>query len=495
MKIDQGVRDQVTRILDENSARHVSVILQAPTPELDIVLAEAMKRPLLGTQAPLPLPAGKKNRRSQFDRSLALGPAATIGKQIEDNEKRVGLLLNNALVSNSRLARQSDDRGIPSTIWLAGAAVMTMDRDDIAKIPTQMPNAVAVFPNRRITVPPRMQAQSVPKEIEQRSQYTWGLEVSGALSCWGAFNARGAEVKVAVLDTGVEASHPDLIGQVVAFAEFDANGNTFNSGVSNAYDDNGHGTHVSGTIAGGNASGRWIGMAPLAKIIAAKVLKNGKGTDAQILAGMAWAVQHGAHILNLSLGGWTEGIDVIDTYTTSILKANSLGIPVVAAIGNEGGGTSGSPGTDFYAFGVGATDFLDRAAGFSGGRTHVIQKSMSINPKHLPLIYIKPDLAAPGVDVYSAKLGGKWEYLSGTSMATPHVSGALAILLSGIGGKGLPSHDVRSIKGWDRFDVLRDLLLGSARKLGENGQNARFGHGRLDIASAYSNALNLKHIN
>lgn len=493
MKANPRLQEQVTRILDENASKTVSIIVQAPTPELELVRSEALKRPLLGARATLPAPA---NQSSKQPRQHAASPQPTsLSKQKQSNEKLVGRLLSNTLVSNSRLARRSDTRGMPSTIWLAGAAVVEMDRDDIAQIPTQMPEAIAVFPNRRILVPPKIQAVSVPSEIERLSQYTWGLETTGAMTCWGAFNARGAGVKVGVLDTGVDAKHPDLAGKVVAFAEFDPHYNIIKEGVKNAYDDDGHGTHVAGTIVGGKSSGRWIGMAPEAQIIAAKVLKNGSGTDAQILAGMAWAVQQGAHVLNLSLGDWTEGIDVIDTYTTSILKANRLGVPVVAAIGNEGGGTSGSPGTDYYALGVGATDFADRAAGFSGGRTHVIKKSDFFPDHALPLIFIKPDISAPGVDVFSAKRGGKWEYLSGTSMAAPHVSGALAVLLSGIGAKGLPAHDIRTMKNWTRVDVLRDLLLGSACELGENGQNARYGHGRLNVAAAYGNALNLKHLN
>ncbi|HVL75801.1 MAG TPA: S8 family serine peptidase, partial [Noviherbaspirillum sp.] len=352
----------------------------------------------------------------------------------------------------------------------------------------------AVFPNRRISVPPRMQSAAIPAEIEKRTHYAWGLETSGALTCWGAFGARGAGVKVGVLDTGVEARHPDLVGKVVAFAEFGPNNAMLKAGVTHAYDDDGHGTHVCGTIAGGNASGRWIGMAPEAQLIAAKVLKNGVGSDAQILAGMAWAIQQGAHVLNLSLGGWSAGIDVIDTYTNSILQANGVGVPVVTAIGNEGSGTSGSPGTDYFSIGVGATDILDRAAGFSGGRTHVIHASPAFKQKDLPIIFIKPDLSAPGVDVYSCKRGGRWGYESGTSMAAPHVSGAFALLLSGIGANRLPPHDLRRLSNWDRVDVLQSLLLGSALELGEKGKNARFGHGRLDIAAAYSNALNLKYL-
>ena len=137
-----------------------------------------------------------------------------------------------------------------------------------------------------------------------------------------------------------------------------------------------------------------------------------------------------ADVISLSLGGLRMSPDVLDTYTRTILNANRLGIPVVVAAGNDGSQTTGSPGNDVFAFTVGATDIADRPAGFSGGRTQVITTSRYIDPKYLPLVYSKPEVTAPGVDVYSAVPGGKWAVYNGTSMATPHVAGAMALLLS-----------------------------------------------------------------
>jgi len=111
--------------------------------------------------------------------------------------------------------------------------------------------------------------------------------------------------------------------------------------------------------------------------------------------------------LSLSLGGLRMSPDVLDTYTRTILNANRLGIPVVVAAGNDGSQTTGSPGNDVFAFTVGATDIADRPAGFSGGRTQVITTSRYIDPKYLPLVYSKPEVTAPGVDVYSAVPGGR----------------------------------------------------------------------------------------
>jgi len=125
-------------------------------------------------------------------------------------------------------------------------------------------------------------------------------------------------------------------------------------------------------------------MAPEAEIFGGLVLNGGSGTDAQILAGMQWAIQKGADVISMSLGGLRMTPDVMDTYTRMIISANRLGIPVVVAIGNAGHQTSGGPGNDYFAFAVGATDVEDRAAGFSGGRTQIITASRYIRQKYGP---------------------------------------------------------------------------------------------------------------
>jgi subtilisin family serine protease len=237
-----------------------------------------------------------------------------------------------------------------------------------------------------------------------------------------------------------------------------------------------HGTHVCGTIAGGNASGQWIGVAPDAKLAVARVIEQEGGTDAQVLAGLGWVLSQGVDVISMSLGGLTLGVNPPDTYTTAILKSLQAGAPVVIAIGNDGSQTSGSPGNDYLALSVGATDIQDRAAGFSGGRSLVVEQSKVIPPQYLPLVYSKPDVSAPGVAIMSSVPGDEYKSLNGTSMATPHTSGALALLLS--------ATSIRGVDPAKRAWLLQDLLIGSVRELGESGQDHRYGFGRIDVLRA-----------
>ena len=149
----------------------------------------------------------------------------------------------------------------------------------------------------------------------------------------------------------------------------------------------------------------------------------------------------------------------------------------VAAIGNDGDGTGGSPGSDVFALSVGATDVDDRVAGFSSGRTQVVTESAVIRPGLLPLPYPKPDVSAPGVAVESSVPGGGWAVFNGTSMATPHTTGAVALLLSAT--TGLANVDRR-----DRVATVIDLLIGGVRELGESGQDHRYGFGAVDVLGA-----------
>lgn len=232
----------------------------------------------------------------------------------------------------------------------------------------------------------------------------------GAPSAWEA-GFDGTGVRVAVLDTGVDADHPDLDGKVVAEANF--------SDAPTADDIDGHGTHVASTIAGSGAAsdGQNRGVAPGAEILNGKVLDDfGGGSDSSVLAGMEWAVAQGADVINMSLGaGPTDGTDPLSMAVNELTE--SSGALFVIAAGNSGPVSVSTPGTADLALTVGAVDDGDQLADFS-----------STGPRSGDYA-IKPEITAPGVDIDAAEAGGSgYVELSGTSMATPHIAGAAAIL-------------------------------------------------------------------
>ena len=369
------------------------------------------------------------------------------------------------------------------SFWTSKSMLIDCSKEDLARLPKEMPNAQAVYPNRQLRVPRLVAIRNMPIPIRENKISSWGLQKIGALATWGAYGGKGKGIRVGVLDTGVDASHPDLRGKVAEWAELDPEGNVISG--SKPHDSDKHGTHCCGVIAGGNHSEQWIGVAPEAKLVVALVLNGEKGgTDAQILAGIDWLVEQGVHVISMSLGGLTMDPETPSTYTEAILTCLRAGIPVVTAIGNEGSQTTGSPGNDIFAFSVGATDYLDHAAGFSGGRTQILRKSQYIAPENLPLPYSKPEVSAPGVAIQSCVPGSKYEAFNGTSMATPHVAGAIALLLSN-------TSILQTTKAAERGFLIQDLLTGSVEELGESGQNHRFGFGRIDILRAIGFAREL----
>ncbi|MFG1893429.1 S8 family peptidase [Micromonospora zamorensis] len=229
----------------------------------------------------------------------------------------------------------------------------------------------------------------------------------------------GRGTTVAVLDTGADFTHPDLVGRVADRADFTAEG-------GDAVDHNGHGTHVASTIAGTGAAahGQRRGVAPDAKLVIGKVLDDhGSGADSGIIAGMEWAATR-ADVINMSLGGSDpdDGNDPLSLAVDGLSR--STGALFVIAAGNSGGAIS-SPGSAASALTVGAVDRNDNLADFSS-RGPLVTSNVA-----------KPELVAPGVDIVAARAAGTnlqdpidryYEAISGTSMASPHVAGAAALL-------------------------------------------------------------------
>ena len=259
----------------------------------------------------------------------------------------------------------------------------------------------------------------------------------GTKSARQSFGVTGAGIGICVVDTGVDPSHEQLDnGKVVGFADFTVN--PVVEGVENAYDDHypGHGTHVSSIAAGAGENGidsDLKGVAPEALIYAAKVLDaSGSGPDPQVISGVEWCtVQPGVKIISLSLGSQVTS-DGDDALSLVVDLAVAQGIVVVAAAGNSGAepDTIGSPGSARSAITVGAAAEWSApasAANFSEGAflAWFSSRGPTIDGR------IKPDVIAPGMSIKAAEANTTNGYIpmSGTSMATPFVSGAVALAL------------------------------------------------------------------
>ncbi len=244
----------------------------------------------------------------------------------------------------------------------------------------------------------------------------------GAQGAW-ALGYTGANVTVAVVDTGINYTHPDLGGCLGPGCKV-AGGYDFVNGDPDPMDDNGHGTHVAGIIA---ASGGTSGVAPDSTLLAVKVLDvNGTGMSSWVIAGIDWAVANGADIVSMSLGASSQPPDEFESIVAIVAdQAVRRGVVVVVAAGNDGPGTGtlSSTAAGRYTIAVGASD----DAGTVAGGDDAVASFSSRGPAAFGRI--APDLAAPGVGINSTWYDGGYRSLSGTSMATPHVSGAAALLL------------------------------------------------------------------
>ncbi|WP_338898060.1 S8 family serine peptidase [Streptomyces sp. TG1A-60] len=242
-------------------------------------------------------------------------------------------------------------------------------------------------------------------------QMTWGLQAIRA----NLSGLTGRDVKIAVLDTGVDTDHPDLAGRIEETASFVPG--------ESVEDGNGHGTHCIGTAAGpaNPQQGPRYGVACDARVLAVKVLSNaGSGSDGQILAGMAWAVARGARVISMSLGGRVRPGELFpQTYEKLAQRALERGTVIVAAAGND---SSRPPQIEPVSRPANCPSILAVAA-LDKALTPSFFSNGGINSQGGEV-----NIAAPGRDVRSAAPGGGHQHLSGTSMATPHVAGVLALL-------------------------------------------------------------------
>lgn len=281
-------------------------------------------------------------------------------------------------------------------------------------------------------------ADVFPSDPDWGNQY--GLINIRAPQGW-AFTTGSSSIIIAVIDTGIDLNHPDLAGKIVQGVDL------FNNDAI-PQDDNGHGTHVAGIAAA--ISNNSIGVAGVswgARLMPIKVLNaGGNGTYADVANGIIWATDHGAQVINLSLGGSNPS----QTLQNAVDYAIARGVILVAAAGNTGANQVLYPAHYADVIAVAATDNSNTRAGFSNYGPEI-------------------DLSAPGVSIYSTSIGG-YGYRNGTSMATPYVSG-LAAILRGIPGNATPSS-------------IAQQMQSTALDLGSSGWDDFYGYGLIQMDAA-----------
>lgn len=291
------------------------------------------------------------------------------------------------------------------------------------------------------------------------------LRAIGIPTLW-AKGYEGAGVKIAILDTGIDPQHPDVANRVLAMADL--------TDESDPTDRNGHGTHVASIAAGSGAAsnGQYIGVAPKAKLLIGKVLRaDGSGRMSMVIAGIEWAVNQGAQVINLSLGarGSSDGNDPTSLMVDRAVEAADT--VVVVAAGNEGPAekTIGAPAAARQAITVGAVEDNGQIADFSS-------RGPTLDSR------VKPDLVLTGVSITAARATGttlgqpvneRYTTMRGTSMAAPHVTGVVALMLG-----ANPALNPASIKS---------ILMSSTRSL-NLPPNAQ-GNGMLDPTRALAVAV------
>lgn len=329
--------------------------------------------------------------------------------------REVGAQLSQLHASGiTRVATSSDFRTTRLPSWSDGEALL-LERLGVAVLGVEPERAV------RASAGGDLVRHVEPERYVHASAHADAAELSWGLEALGVELPRrwdGAGVQVAVLDTGVDAAHPDLPDDLVAVSLVDGEG---------PEDGNGHGTHTAGTVCGQPADGPAYGVAPAVSLLIGKVLgSSGSGREADVLAGVELAVDRGARVVSMSLGSVAvpgESYSRVFEDVAADLLAEGPGVVLVAAAGNESDRSRGvvaplgRPASSPSVLAVGALDRSLAVADFSNAASGADAGQV--------------DIAAPGTDVLSAWLGGERRTLSGTSMATPHVSGVLALILQG----------------------------------------------------------------
>ncbi len=313
--------------------------------------------------------------------------------------------------------------------------------------------------------------------------WSWAISRVAADIVWRHLGVTGYGATIAILDTGIDPTHPLLAGKLRGWIEFDRKGRPVCSSPRDTY---GHGTWVASIAAGGDTNTYIFGVAPYANIISALVLPGGYGTAAQVLAGLEWSLEpydcRGVKlgikpdVVSMSFGATANYSNV---FLQAIAKLIENGIVPVAAIGNSGPHTTSNPGNIWGVIGVGATNFDNNVAWFSSYEDVEWPDPPSTWPFRgtYQRVYRKPDLVAPGIDVPGAFPGELLAIGSGTSASTPIVAGIAAMVSRILASKGF--------NGVKLVEEVYSIITSTATPIDTPGS----GNGLVNAFRAISKAL------
>lgn len=294
-----------------------------------------------------------------------------------------------------------------------------------------------------------VEALAKPQSSQPTETIPWGIDRIDADLAWAA--TTGDPVRVAVIDTGIDLTHPDLASNIIG-------GYNAINPTKSANDDNGHGSHVAGIIGAIDNEIGVIGVGPAIDLYAVKVLdRRGSGWLSDIIEGLDWAITNGMQVVNMSFG--TSSYN--ESFETAVKKVNDAGIVQVAAAGNSGpdDNTVIYPAKFAEVIAVSATDQTDTIASWSSRGPEV-------------------DLAAPGVSIYSTYKGQTYKTLSGTSMASPHVAGTAALVLT------RTDKCDTDLNGVCTPAEVQQRLEATAQDLGAAGKDNLYGSGLVNAYNA-----------
>lgn len=429
----------------------------------------------------------------------AIGDAAVAAASLQENSQAI---LDAAQPAISDLV-ESGAITVLNDFWLTTSILVEgIPTDDTLFSLADLPGATHIMPNYEVTAldieEPIVEAPPInePDDYVDRNgdPITYGLDHISVPDAWADYEAHGQGVRVAVLDTGVDAQHPDLADRLVTedpsdplypggWMHLDYEGN---AQAKRPADPATHGTHVSGTVLGGDASGTQIGVAPDAQLMAVNAISDGS-SSAKILKALEWSLDpydtngepagRPADVINMSLGSADANFENIYLFE-AVQRVRDAGIFPAIASGNdmvEGSECISNPSSSYDAFAVGMTNEDKGVNNRSCGGTTNWSNEIVTQFDWPAGSFVKPDASAPGTDVYSAVPSGGWGNSTGTSMATPHVAGAVAVLRSAQPGLTV-----------DELEAALEVTAWHPEKA-ENTEfspDIRYGHGIIDVSEA-----------